>query len=256
LSRQPFPRAGVNLVWVDETDSTNALAVRVLDALTREDSVLPDTVFVAASQRVGRGREGRTWISPRGGLYATLARQVPNAALGLVPLAAGVALAEAIEVAGGVAVGLKWPNDVRAGDGKLAGVLCQGRSGESESWTIVGWGVNIASCAELEACRPPAASLEGLGVAGDGTELAWAIVSGVVDRLDGLLVEPAQTYRRWHDKATHREGDLLSVRIGQREVRGVYAGLGPAGELLLRTPTGTESCFAGDVVEEIAGERS
>ena len=252
MSWQPFPRAAVNLVWVDETDSTNALAARVLERLLHEDSLLPETVFVAGWQAAGRGREARRWISPAGGLYASLAREVATERLGAVPLAAGVALAEALESVSGASVGLKWPNDVRAGDGKLAGILCQGRTGAEGSWAIVGFGVNVAASPELEECRPPAASLAGLGVTGDSAALGWRIVAGVLERLDGLVADPPGTYRRWQAKTTHREGDLLCVRVGEREVRGAYAGLGPEGELLLRTPAGVERCHAGDVIEEIA----
>ena len=83
-------------------------------------------------QTAGRGRRGHTWFSPPGsGLYVSVvlmparARVDPMRATTLLTLAAGVALAEAVEAATGLRVDIKWPNDLLVGRRKLAGILAE-----------------------------------------------------------------------------------------------------------------------------------
>lgn len=88
------------------------------------------TAVLADRQTSGRGREGRTWQSPAGGLYLSVLLRPRAEPVSLLPLAAGVAVAEA--VAGfGVACQLKWPNDVLASGRKLAGILAEATSGST-----------------------------------------------------------------------------------------------------------------------------
>src|SRR5438105_1977256 len=83
----------------------------------------------ANAQRLGRGRLGRSWASPAGGgLYVSVVLHPRREALSLVPIAAGVAIAEGIEAATGLCAGVKWPNDVYVGTRKLAGILAEAGS--------------------------------------------------------------------------------------------------------------------------------
>ena len=93
-------------------------------------------VIVCDRQRVGRGRFGRPWISPRGGLYATFL-VVPRVQWAL---AAGVAAAEALRRLG-LDVRLKWPNDLFIDERKIGGILIE-TAGEIG---LVGIGINLVS---------------------------------------------------------------------------------------------------------------
>jgi BirA family biotin operon repressor/biotin-[acetyl-CoA-carboxylase] ligase len=94
------------------------------------------TVVLADRQERGRGRHGSPWISPLGGLYASLiVRKQP-----LLPFRAGIAVAEALCQIG-VSGSLKWPNDVLVGERKIAGILIEA----VENWAVVGIGVNIGT---------------------------------------------------------------------------------------------------------------
>ena len=86
------------------------------------------TAVVAERQTGGRGREGRSWESPAGGCYLSVLLRPQAARTALLPLAAGVAVAEAVQ-GFGVASELKWPNDVLVGGRKLAGILAEASSG-------------------------------------------------------------------------------------------------------------------------------
>ena len=89
-------------------------------------------VVIADEQTAGRGRRGRTWFSPPGsGLYISVvltlarARVDRDRAMALLTLAAGVALAEAVEAVTGLSIEIKWPNDLLLGGRKLGGILAE-----------------------------------------------------------------------------------------------------------------------------------
>jgi BirA family biotin operon repressor/biotin-[acetyl-CoA-carboxylase] ligase len=119
-------------------DSTNALA-RQLAARGAPDG----TLVTASEQTAGRGRQGRTWSAPAGrALLASLVIREPPR---LLPLAAGVAVAETASAAvprGAEPVLVKWPNDVLRDGRKLAGILVEGRL--QEGWAVLGIGLNVA----------------------------------------------------------------------------------------------------------------
>lgn len=104
-------------------------------------------VCLAEHQTRGRGRRGRDWVSPFGrNLYLSVLwrfEQAPSLLPGL-GLAIGVAVAEALNAAGGAQVGLKWPNDLYWRDRKLGGILLEmfGEAG-GPSTVVVGIGVNV-----------------------------------------------------------------------------------------------------------------
>jgi len=105
------------------------------------------TIVLAEAQSQGRGRLRRHWVSPRGkGLYVSviLRPQVPPEWGSRTTLAAGVALAVAIEELGGVRPSLKWPNDMMIGHRKVAGILTEANFEQNRlASIIVGVGVNV-----------------------------------------------------------------------------------------------------------------
>jgi BirA family biotin operon repressor/biotin-[acetyl-CoA-carboxylase] ligase len=107
------------------------------------------TAVVAEEQTRGRGTRGKAWHSPRGlGLYVSFILRGPEGgsvpSLHLLPLAAGLAASDAVLAAAGVAVRLKWPNDLVHGGKKLGGILSEGISGGTVGdFAVVGIGINV-----------------------------------------------------------------------------------------------------------------
>lgn len=105
------------------------------------------TVVMADVQTAGRGRNGRTWYSPAGGIWLALLLRPHTAGLGVMAIRAGLVVADVVdELLGAPLATIKWPNDVLLDDRKLAGVLCEGRwQGDTLQWLAVGIGVNVTN---------------------------------------------------------------------------------------------------------------
>jgi BirA family biotin operon repressor/biotin-[acetyl-CoA-carboxylase] ligase len=128
--------------FVEVTGSTNADLIGAA-----EDGAPEWTVLVARDQRSGRGRLGRTWLAPPGSslLVSVLLRPtIPAPQVGLLSLAAAVAMARAGAHAAGVHVRCKWPNDLVCGDRKVGGILAESVvQGKHTTHVVIGAGVNV-----------------------------------------------------------------------------------------------------------------
>ena len=133
---------GQSIHILTETASTNSLG------MTLAESGDPHgTVILAEQQTAGKGRLGRSWVSPpRKNIYCSIILRDPclQKHLTWIPLATGLALSEAIQKTQTITSSLKWPNDILIRNKKLAGILCQSTSrGQSAGGVIVGFGVNV-----------------------------------------------------------------------------------------------------------------
>ncbi len=128
----------MTIYHVRRTTSTQDVARRMLD----DKRLTVGDALVADEQSAGRGRFGRRWISPPGGIYATMICPM-NAGLSLN---AGLALARTLRDAG-IEVTLKWPNDVLVNDRKIAGVLVE----QHGPYALVGMGLNLQAAPHREA---------------------------------------------------------------------------------------------------------
>ena len=105
------------------------------------------TVVIAEEQTAGRGRDGRTWRSPAGGVWLALLIRTPTPAVGALSLRVGLVLADVVDdMLEAPRAQLKWPNDILLESRKLAGTLCESRwQGDAPQWLAVGIGVNVVN---------------------------------------------------------------------------------------------------------------
>lgn len=143
----------IPLILYEETDSTNDAAKEFAKA-TRAKS---PAVFIAARQRAGRGRLGRSFSSEQGGLYMSYLSYPetrPEDAIRLTVYAA-VCVCKTVEEMTGASPKIKWINDVWLGGRKISGILTEGAFSEDGSrfaYAVTGIGVNIRKrefCSEL-----------------------------------------------------------------------------------------------------------
>ena len=168
---------------VGTTGSTNA------DLLARGGP--EGQVLVAEEQTAGRGRMGRSWVSQPGAAltFSVLLRPVtvPASRRGWLPLLTGIAVATAVRSAASVAATLKWPNDVLAGDRKLAGILAEQSGSGSGDVLVIGIGLNVAT--------PP----DALPVSPGGLRATSLLVEGAADvGREPLLIEVLRRFEQWY----------------------------------------------------------
>lgn len=241
-------RAGYRLNSFETLGSTNDEAMARAGAGDRGRLWI-----VAASQGAGRGRQGRVWASPPGNLYASLllvdaVEPVLAWQLGFV---AGVALAEAVGTLLGEPgrIAIKWPNDLLAGEAKLAGILCEASRTDAGSFaTVLGFGVN---CASHPGGTPyPATDLATLA---DGRpmldELFAALSATVPDALalwnrgSGFAAIRAAWLAR-----SLPPGTAMSVGARGERRTGTFHSIDAGGRLVLATPGGLLSIEVGDIL--------
>jgi BirA family biotin operon repressor/biotin-[acetyl-CoA-carboxylase] ligase len=197
------------------------------DALEWAAAGAPEGAVVTADQQTqGRGRWNRSWLSPPGSSISLSLVLHPRSAehAGLVTTVLGVAASEAIEAAAGIRCGVKWPNDVVAPGGKVAGILVEARSsGGSPAPMVAGIGVNVSWAPE----DMPAEIRE-------GASSLVAEGAGPLPRA-ALVAELLYSIEQWYLRAETAGGRAEVVAAATE--RSTILGRG----VLLRGPDGTLS---------------
>lgn len=199
-----FPRAEAvasRFEAIGESASTNA-ALRLLSA--DADAWPHLSVLLTDNQTAGRGRLDRSWVTPPGSALAVsvLLRELPAQpdAMGWIPLAAGLAMADAVTAQlPDLEVAVKWPNDVLVDGRKICGILAE----STGSAVIIGAGVNTA----MEADQLPVPTATSFAVVGASCD-ADRLVADYLSRLDGLISALAV----WGDGERSGVHDAVSAR--------------------------------------------
>jgi BirA family biotin operon repressor/biotin-[acetyl-CoA-carboxylase] ligase len=247
--------AGYRLAAFDSIGSTNAEAL----ACARDGEQGP-IWFVTSEQTAGRGRRHRPWIAPRGNLASSILEimEISPTVAATLGFAAGLALEAALQrvsvessmLRGGsdeMKFALKWPNDLLAGNKKLAGILLEAEAVANHRLAVVvGIGTNVV--AAPEATPTPAISLKALGVDISAEQLfatlsdAWAEYRGIWDDGRGF----AEIRLKWLQRAAGL-GQPVSIQSGTSTVSGTFDTIDEQGCLIVGTSDGRRAISAGDV---------
>lgn len=219
------------------------------------------------NQTAGRGRHGKTWESPPdSGLCLsaayTFATQPEN--FSALTLAIGLAAIAALEELGVGNVQLKWPNDLVANDGKLAGILTEVHQSSSAAMTVVtGIGINVVLAESVRLA----------------TENGWAqrvmdlkslcIVLPQREQIAGVLMTHLcdafvefgeKGFSPFAERWAGRDwllGRKFAVEVANRKISGIGAGIAEDGALLLDTPVaGIQRITAGSIVLASSGREA
>jgi BirA family biotin operon repressor/biotin-[acetyl-CoA-carboxylase] ligase len=224
------------------------------------------TIVLADRQTGGRGRERRAWVSPAGGLYLSILLRPRFEQVSLLPLAAGVAVAE-IAAEYGLDVALKWPNDVlvqasrpgapsvphgEVAERKLAGILAEAASGPAGTdWVVLGIGLNLtleAGALPAEVAKGAAALAEGSpGPPPDVASVAAAIVARLRLWYHALGSSPGSVVQAWRARALAWWGEPVEVRTADATLRGRLVDVDEQGALLVDVDGETRRLLSGEV---------
>lgn len=239
-------RFGRALHVYDSVVSTNDLARQLAD-----EGAAEGTAVIAKEQAAGRGRGGRAWLSPPGGLWLSvlLRPTLPVEEWPLLGVVLALASCRAVETVAGLRTGVKWPNDVMVGPRKLGGILVEA----TPAFAIGGIGLNanLTDAALPDPVGILATSIQmetGRGI--DLNVLAAAVLSSSEEYYRRLPAEKASLLAEFRDRSV-----VLGRRVhitGSASFDGLAEAIDESGALLVRTPAGLQVLRAGEVSIRVA----
>ncbi len=228
-------------------DSTNNCARTMANAWAPEG-----TLVVAEFQTEGKGRLGRSWNSnaEQNLTFSIVLRPgVTSEVLNLLPLLAGVAVAEAIREVSGQEVECKWPNDLLIGGRKVCGILMEGALRENGlEFVVAGFGINVNQMEFPQEIAGRATSLR----------LTCGREFNREDLLRSVLQHFERLYRAGREEQfvsiprlwaehTRMLGKPLEVRSNESTLSGIAVRIAPDGGLVVDTGGSEQTIYAGDV---------
>ncbi len=245
-----FPRL-LEVIRLEECTSTNDYIKERIASLRDKIPVL----VTAEHQTKGRGRGDRVWHSfPGKGLYSSfLFRFSIDAKINFLSLAAGIAVAEAIEVLAGIDINLKWPNDIESRGKKTGGILIENLIGKDHIDSIIGIGINIQG-------SPGKLNEELSGSATSVFEIA-----GKIFKIEDMNVSVSKHLLYWINvlkegntdnikkKYTHymkhRTGDKIEFHQSGKYIKGIFSGLDNSGGIIISQSNGIKEVFySGEIL--------
>lgn len=227
---------GRSVAYYESTGSTMDLARTEAEGDVREGAIV-----LADEQTAGRGRQGRSWISPPGvNLYVTLILRPALDHLRYLSIIAPLAVCHAIEETTGLVARIKWPNDVLIDDKKVCGVLAESEiEDEAVRYALVGIGVNVnVDVAPYSEIRELATSLR--------TELQREVsreevLAAVLNHFEKLYqaVRRGEVVSVGWKKRLSTLGKLIQVQSAGHTEEGVVVDADSDGALILRRDDGS-----------------
>ena len=228
--------------------STNRLAME-----QAQQGLRHGCLYLAEQQTAGRGRRGRSWVSPFArNLYFSLTWSFAGGAAALegLSLLVGLALQQGLASIGIDGVKLKWPNDLLYDGRKLAGVLLE-MSGDAsgQCQVVIGVGLNVAMPdAAADSVDQPWIDLQRVvRKPPNRTEVLAALLNGLVPMLRQFEQQGFAPFQQaWQQHNAH-QGQTVELTTESYSQRGVCVGVDSSGALLLETDTGVQSFYGGEL---------
>jgi BirA family biotin operon repressor/biotin-[acetyl-CoA-carboxylase] ligase len=206
------------------------------------------TVVIAGTQTAGRGRIGRTWLSPEGSLAMSVILKPSLKNLPQLVMIASLAVVRAIKQVAGIETHIKWPNDVMIKGKKVCGILIENEvKGGRVNFAIIGIGINVNF-------NPPAFP-EIMGIATSlsyevGTEISTVELAGILlSELEQLYLAAqagSPVYKQWQENM-ETLGKQIKVNTGKTIEQGKAETVTENGNLIL-------SRADGSLIEIVAGD--
>ncbi len=239
---------GLEVITLSSCDSTNNYLKK--HAVEWQDRF--PVLVTADLQTCGKGRDQRNWVSTEGkGLYSSFGFFLERGGnLPFLPLAAGIAVIETLEILAGLEAGLKWPNDVLCEGKKIAGILIENVIHQERISCVAGIGINLNHSpadfpGELAEKAISIKMIRGSGYERDVVNRLLACrFFHWLERLD----EPGAVVKR----ANRYSGFLRNREIGfhsaGKMIRGIFKGINDDGGLLLQEADGhTGLYYSGEI---------
>ncbi|MHA7734189.1 biotin--[acetyl-CoA-carboxylase] ligase [Nitrosopumilus sp. S6] len=246
-------KIGQQAFYFDSTDSTQNQALKMA-----EDSKKNGAIIVAEKQTGGRGRSGRKWVSPKGGIWFSviLHPKFDITITTLFPIASSLALSIALEKTFKISPELKWPNDITIKGKKLAGMLVDVslESNKIEN-LVLGVGINFdVDVKQIEKNLKGTPNFYGVTSLNEQKSKIRP-----VELVQSFLIELEKIYKLLDSKQTKKiisEWTKRSSTIGKNvklstidgEVKGKAIRIDEDGALVVSNNKNTSKVIAGDII--------
>ena len=246
-------KLGQQAYYFDVIDSTQNQALKMAN-----ESKNHGTIIIAEKQTGGKGRSGRKWISPKGGIWISIILQpkLDISIITLFPIAASLALSYAIEKTCKISPELKWPNDLTVKGKKLAGMLVDASFESNRIVSLVlGVGINFnVNVKEIEKILKNTPNYYGVASLNKQKNKTTAI-----KLIQSFLLELEKIYELLNTKQTKKiisEWTKRSSTIGKNveidtingKIKGEAIKIDYNGALLIRNKDKTDKIITGDIV--------
>ena len=243
---------GKEVLSYKKVDSTNDVAYELAEKGLKEGSVI-----LSEEQGKGKGRHGRTWLSPpSSGIYFSVIlrpRITPNE-ISKITLLAAVATAKAIREATGLQAMIKWPNDILINHKKVCGILTEMKAEQDGvDFIVIGIGINVNN--PIRQLPKGASSLmEELSHHGKGEQVSRIeLTKKLIEKLEEYyFLLNNDGFRPIMDEWKHLTdmlGSRVKVSLQNRTFEGLAHDIDPDGALVVRRDAGTlERVSSGDII--------
>jgi len=241
---------GKEIYYFPELKSTNIMAKE--KALYRAEGIGEGTLIIAERQSAGKGRLGREWFSPAGGIWLSiiLYPQLSPSYISRITLMTAVAVVKAIKVCTQIESQIKWPNDILINEKKVCGILTE-MSAELDiiNWVVVGIGINV-NIDHREFPEDIQENTISLKEASDKEVLRVKLVQTFLQGFEKYYEilkrrEFSSILKEWK-LYSHTLGKKIRVDIGERIITGEAMDINESGALILKKED-------GELVEIISG---
>ena len=241
---------GKEIYYFPELKSTNIIAKE--KALHRAEGIDEGTLIIAEKQSAGKGRLGREWFSPAGGIWLSiiLYPQLSPSYISRITLMTAVAAVKAIKVCTQIESQIKWPNDILINEKKVCGILTE-MSAELDiiNWVVVGIGINV-NIDHREFPEDIQENTISLKEASDKEVLLVKLVQTFLQGFEKYYEilkrrEFSSILKEWK-LYSHTLGKKIRVDIGERIITGEAMDINESGALILKKED-------GELVEIISG---
>lgn len=222
-----------------EVLSTNREALDLI-----EKGISNETIIITDKQTEGRGRTGKSWISPEGNLYASLIINQEADVSKLTELTFVTALAVGhtiLSFINGLNLQYKWPNDVLIDGKKISGILLEKRS--NSNWLIIGIGINVN-----HAPLPGTMCISNYGESVSNMDLLKELIINFNKLRKQWLFDGFYAIREMWLKKAFKMNEQISVKLADKLYEGIFSDIDKSGKLVLQQKNGSLIYFnAGEL---------
>lgn len=246
LSRTSW--AGKPCYRLENVDSTNEYAKKIA-----EQGAEHGTLILAKEQTRGKGRRGRTWMSPKGdNIYMSilLRPQIEPDNASMLTLVAAMAVAEGIREVSGLKTQIKWPNDIVVQGKKVCGILTEMSAEVGKvHYVVIGIGINVHNRDFPQEISATATSLDlQAGTRQDQTELVEAIWKAFEGYYESYCkTQDMSALQEKYNRQLANCDQAVKVLDGENSYEGIARGITPKGELLVEAEGETRLVSSGEV---------